>query len=121
MLTVGLALVAAACGDDDSGVTTTAIVEPSVTASSEPEPTTASTAPAETTASTAPAETTASTVPAATVSTTASTTAATVVSRAPLPADAVASPGFELALGEGGTFASAGADQPIYMVFWAEW
>jgi len=103
MLTVGLALVAAACGDDDSGVTTTVIVEPSVTASSEPEPTTSSTAPA------------------ATGSTTASPTASTVVSREPLPADAVASPDFELALGEGGTFASAAADQPIYMVFWAEW
>ena len=112
ILTVGLALVAAACGDDDSGVTTTAIVEPSVTASSEPEPTTSSPAPAETTAST---------VPAATVPITASTTTSTVVSREPLPADAVASPDFELALGEGGTFSSAAADQPIYMVFWAEW
>ena len=112
MLIVGLALVAAACGDDDSGVTTMVIVQPSVSVSSEPEPPLSSTAPAETTAST---------VPAATVSTTASTTAATEVSRAPLPADAVASPGFELALGEGGTFVSAAADQPIYMVFWAEW
>ncbi|MFH2071523.1 MAG: hypothetical protein ABIJ75_01595 [Actinomycetota bacterium] len=104
-LLLGLALIAAACGDDAAATSTT--VESAVTASSQPAPSQSSTT------STAPPETSA---PAATPATTAAPAA-----REPLPDEAVAAPDVDLMLGEGGTFTLSAADKPVYLVFWAEW
>lgn len=95
---LALVLIAAACGDDASDgamapVSTTTMVEVSITGPG-------------------------SAVPGVDTTTTAVTVGETPTTQAP---EGPGAPDFTLALGEGGTFTLSDEQKPVYMVFWAEW
>lgn len=99
---VAVALSAVACGGGESAPASTVLT---------------SEAAAETTAVSQITE-----APATTEAASPSTEPATTTPAATTPPpDGPPAPDFTLALGEGGSFTLSEAQNPVYMVFWAEW